>query len=348
MSLHLTPLALSGELISSTPMIAELWRGEVLESQHVIHATLTDEAGRALASIGDPSLSTTARSALKPFQLWAGLSRGVGERFTFSSAQLALMCASHNGEPQHITACHELLSQLGEDSDALECGAHPPYHGPSAERLLRSGERFTAVHNNCSGKHCGLLALRAHLSADGSYLSPDHPTQQAIFDSVRLLLGVKRDLLFGVDGCSLPTPEVALKELALLFARLAAGRVSPEAPQDPHLEAIFDAMNGAPDLVAGTGRFDTALMRAFPQQLVSKVGGEAIRGLALKTPDGGRYGVALKVSDGAMRALHPACIEALKRWGLLSSCELPDELARFVSYPEENWNGLEVTRIKIR
>jgi len=348
MTITIQPLVLSNNAIKTDVMTAELWRGAVLESRHSVHATLVDETGAVLASAGDPALTTTARSSLKPFQLWAGLSQGVSDETSFSDEELALMCASHNGEPEHVKGCEALLHKLGATVSDLECGAHAPYHSSSAEAILRAGGSYTALHNNCSGKHCGLLALRSYLKAQGSYLDPNHPTQQVIFDSVRELLHINRALAIGVDGCSLPTPELQLKEMALLFARLASGRASEGSSQDPHLERIFKAMSAHPRLVAGTGRFDTALMSVAPGQVVSKVGGEAIRGVAIRTPDGGRYGVALKVSDGAMRALHPACLAFLERCGFLTRAQLTGDLARFVNYPETNWSGLEVTRIHIR
>jgi len=333
---------------SERALRVELWRGEVLESAHSVHAALVDESGALIASLGDPQLVTTGRSALKPFQLWSGLRRGVRERYQLSDAELALMCASHNGEPRHVALCEQLLERLGKGVEDLECGAHAPYHAPSAEAVLRAGGRFTAAHNNCSGKHCGMLALSAQLDASASsYLSLEHPSQQAIFEDLRRLLGEERAFKVGTDGCSLPTPALSLSELARLFARLAAGRLSPSEPQDQHLEAIFKAMSGAPELVAGEGRFDSAMMSAMEGALVCKVGGEAVRGFALRAPDGSRYGLALKVVDGAMRALHPACLATLARCGFIRLDELPARLARFINSPEQNWRGFEATELRV-
>lgn len=348
MAFSLKNLMLSKEHFPTSPLIAELWRGEVLESQHQVHAVLVNENGKVLAYRGDPELSTTARSALKPFQLWAGLKQGTYEHYGFTDRELALMCASHNGEPFHIEACSALLEKINCVPTDLECGVHPPYHSESADEILHSGASFSALHNNCSGKHCGLLAFRAYLNAEGSYLDPMHPTQKAIFDALRQLLQVERTFAIGVDGCSLPTPALHLKELAHLFAQLAAARSPAVEGDDPYLEKIFQSMNAAPELVAGTGRFDTAIMRDFPQQIVSKVGGEAIRGFALRTPDGARYGMALKVLDGAMRALHPACLAFLAQCGLIDLHQISEALSHFIRYPEKNWNGIEVTQVSIQ
>ncbi|MEE2644841.1 MAG: asparaginase [Myxococcota bacterium] len=333
---------------STPPLTVEYWRGDVLESQHEVHAVLVGGAGATLASAGSPALLSTARSALKPFQLWAGLSRGVGQAFNFSSEEVAFMCASHNGEPKHVALCEALLEKLGREVGALECGSHAPYHAPSAEAVLRQGGVFTAAHNNCSGKHCGILAFAEHLDATHrSYLEASHPTQVAIFESICELLQTERQLSFGVDGCSLPTPALQLDELARLFSRLASARALPGGEHDPALEKICQAMNQAPDLVAGTGRFDTEMMRAYPSQVVSKVGGEAIRGLALRSSSGAPYGVALKVRDGAMRALHPATLAFLARCGMISSNRLPDPLRAFEHAPEQNWRGRTVTKMRV-
>ena len=333
---------------ATPPLTVEYWRGDVLESQHEVHAVLVDGAGATLASAGSPALLSTARSALKPFQLWAGLSRGVGETLSFSPEEVAFMCASHNGEPKHVALCEALLKKLGREVSALECGSHAPYHAPSAETVLRQGGAFTPAHNNCSGKHCGILAFAEHLEAThSSYLGADHPTQVAIFESVRALLQIERPLSFGVDGCSLPTPALQLDELARLFSSLASARTQPGGAHDPALERIFQAMNQAPDLVAGTGRFDTEMMRAYPGQVVSKVGGEAIRGLALRSSSGACYGVALKVRDGAMRALHPATLAFLARYGMISFDRLPAPLRAFEHAPEQNWRGRTVTTMRV-
>lgn len=350
---------LSQECSADTPLTlrpiqCEVWRGEVLESLHEVHAALVNDRGELLASAGEANLITTARSSLKPFQLWPTLRLGARERFGLSLADLALMCASHNGESRHIRQCAQLLQKLEMSEDALECGAHLPYDQDAAHELIRAGASARAIHNNCSGKHCGMLASRALLKSEGSYLDANHPTQLQIFKGLEQLLGSSKSWTWGIDGCSLPTPAISLHDFARLFAYLAAGRSPHEASSADHFPMIFEAMSAHPELVAGSGRFDTAFMRAARGRAVCKVGGEAIRGFALRDQAGRSLGLVLKVRDGAMRALHPASLALLERFGLIErpatlSATPPQELKgldRFWSSPETNWAGRDALKIK--
>ncbi|MBM4291425.1 MAG: asparaginase, partial [Deltaproteobacteria bacterium] len=332
------------------PITIEAWRGEVLESVHRAHAVMLDEEGRVLARAGDPDLRTSARSAIKPFQAWASLRRGLRAALALTPDELALMCASHGGEEEHVATCERLLAKLKRDLSDLECGAHDPYHEPTARALLAAGRAPTAAHNNCSGKHCGMLALAAALGVESAgYTHPDHPVQREVLGALRELLGGDpRPLRLGVDGCSLPTPELSLRELAALFARLAAARRAPGAPRDEALDEIFAAMVAHPHLVAGSGRFDTALMTRFGDEVVCKVGGEALHGLALRPRGAGAVGVAVKVEDGAMRAINPATLCFLEAAGVLDRARLDGAVARFVAPAVRSCRGAVVGELRAR
>ena len=200
-----------------------------------------------------------------------------------------------------------------------------------------------------------MLALRQILKSDGSYLDLNHPVQMAVIDCIESMLGYKRAWSWGIDGCSLPTPAVSLKELATLFAMLASGRSLHDERYDHHLSLIYEAMSSYPHLVGGTARFDSAFMKAAQGAAVCKVGGEGIRGFAIRDTEGQAYGVVVKVVDGALRALHPACMEFLHRLELIDRPEPIDqpfsqlgEVDRFWRGVELNAAGLEVTEIRIR
>jgi L-asparaginase II len=336
------------------PLRCELWRGSALESTHEVHAALVNTTGELLAYAGDPQLTTTARSSLKPFQLLPTLRLGGEERFDLLPSDIALMCASHNGEPLHVQHCEQLLKKLGYEPSALECGSHFPYNQAAAHALIRAGLPPQAIHNNCSGKHCGLLALSALLNSEGSYLEPTHPTQRTIFEGLERLLGVKdRTWKIGVDGCSLPTPAISLCDFAELFAYLAAGSSPHDPSSGASLSRIFEAMSAHPDLVAGTGRFDTAFITHAQGRAVCKVGGEAIRGFAIRDITGRALGLTLKVTDGAMRALHPACLALLARLELIDQpqdlYQSPSQssLNPFWRGAEQSWAGHKATEIRV-
>ena len=327
-------------------LLVELWRGQVLESVHRVHAVLVDRYGQSVCHWGNPRLLTTARSALKPFQLWSGLHAGILDHFSLDQEDLAFMMASHSGESYHTEHCLRLLDKLGRSSDELACGAHLPYHIPSAHDLLRSGRQAETIHNNCSGKHCGMLAAQAVLSDRLDYLSIDHPVQIRIFESIQTLLGISREFAWGIDGCSLPTPALYLNELAHLFAQLATGVLRQEQTPDPFLDRIYQAMTTHPELVAGSNRFDTVMMKETYPYLGCKVGGEAIRGFALRPQSGEFFGLAVKVEDGAMRALHPACIALLQQLTFLPE-KLSKPLQDLFEGRESNWAGRQATRFRI-
>lgn len=338
----------TSKLRANAPLIVQVWRGQVLESEHSVHGVLVAENGERLVTWGNAERLTTARSALKPFQLLAALKAGIHTRFNLSTEELALMTASHNGETIHTELCIKLLRKIGKSIEDLECGAHAPYHKESAETLMKSAILPGAIHNNCSGKHCAMLASSImHSADDRSYLDLDHPTQQAVFRLINLLLDDEKTRPWGIDGCSLPTPEISLIDLARLFVKLAAGRVSPKHDDDRDLIRIYEAMSLHPNLVAGQERFDTSFMIAAQGEAICKVGGEAIRGISIRTHNQA-LGAVFKVIDGAMRALHPACIHALMNIGLLEHSRLPKSLRLFYDGYTKNWADKPATHLVVK
>ncbi len=336
------------------PICVEVWRGDVRESVHRAHAVMVDEAGRTLARAGDPERLTSARSTIKPFQAWATLRRGLIGALGLTQEEIALMCASHNGERVHVEVCEALLAKLKRGVGDLECGAHTPYSDLAARELISAKLPATAAHNNCSGKHCGMLALASSLGVESAgYTSAEHPVQREVLGALRALLraGVGEErppFKLGVDGCSLPTPELSLRELAGLFTRLAAARLSPAAPRDEALSAIFAAMAARPYLVAGAERFDTVLMTELGGEAVCKVGGEGLRGVALRPASGRVAGVAVKVEDGALRALNPATLYFLELAGVLDRSSLAGPLRDFVTPAVKSCRGEVVGELRAR
>jgi L-asparaginase II len=347
--------------------LVEATRDGLVESCHVGVLAVADTRGELAWSIGDPGLRTFPRSALKPFQLLTLVARGGVERFGFTSAELAIMAASHSGEPVHIQAVESVLHKIGAGPDQLACGVHAPLAAEAAAALSQAGQTPSAIHNNCSGKHAGMLALARLLDAplDG-YIEPDHPTQCAIRACLVAVLGLplppgKRhaatglplplgegqgeatglplplgqgqgegatDLHVGIDGCSAPAYAVPLRSMARGFALLAAPDRAPERWRSA-LATVAGAMRAYPELVGGTsGRTDTDLMRANPA-LVAKGGAEGY--FCVGHPDG--LGLALKVLDGdpGGRARPIAAVAAARRLGWT---DLP------AAKPITNWAGL--------
>jgi L-asparaginase II len=289
----------------------EVTRGEGIESEHAVAAAVMRPDGTEVLAAGDVTTAVFTRSAIKPFQALPLVEDAVAERFGITDRELALCCASHSGEPHHVEAARSILRRIGLDEADLACGPHEPFHEPSARALREAGEAPGRIHNNCSGKHAGMLALAlAHDWPVGGYHTPDHPVQRR----VGAVLGEWMDidpatLGRGVDGCGVVTFAAPLRNVALGFARLAAA-----APGSPGAR-VLDAMASNPDMVAGTGRLCTDVLEATGGRVVAKVGAEGVYTAALRD-DG--LGVALKVADGARRAAEVALLGVLDALGALT------------------------------
>lgn len=323
------------------PVAVEVWRGERVESRHRASLAVVDRDGRCVLAVGEPETPVYPRSAIKPLQAIPLVESGAADAFGLEEADLALACASHGGEPAHLRRVSAWLARLGLDEPALACGPHPPSHAPSAELLTARGERPSRLHNNCSGKHAGMLTLARHLGApEAGYEQPEHPVQRA----VRAVLDALTD---GgpldppaIDGCGVPTWAVPLRALALSFARFGTPDALPPARAEA-CRRIALAMLREPLMVAGSGRLCTALLE-LGGGVIAKTGAEGVYAAALP---GSGLGLALKVEDGAARAAEVALLAALTRLGWLTGPVLRD-LARFARPTLRNHAGTEVGSIR--
>ena len=246
-------------------------RGGRVESVHAVAACAADVDGAIVLRIGTVQTPVFLRSSAKPFIAAASVRAGVLERFGFGERELAVMCASHNGEPAHVELIASMLERIGATVDDLGCGTHPPSYEPAAAALAARGERPTQLHNNCSGKHAGILALAKVLGAPfAGYLDASHPAQRAI---IALCERVSDDVFEGdklaVDGCGIPVYATTLHKAAVSFARFATLRGLEDADAAA-LARVGAAMAAEPWFVAGTDRFDTDLIRASRGRIVSR------------------------------------------------------------------------------
>ena len=302
-----------------------------------MHVAVVDSDGRLCARAGNPDLVTFLRSAAKPFQAMPLVEDGAVESFGIPADELALCCASHSAEPRHVEGVRRLLERCGVPESALACGAHRPMSEEAADELLRTGRVPERIHNNCSGKHAGMLALAKHHGwpLDG-YLSPGHPVQKRMFHEVARWSGVAVEGIgTGVDGCGVVCFAIPVQFMARAYAALAEAAAAGGAGA----RAIVAAMVTHPWMVAGTGRAGTRVMTACSGSVVVKEGAEGIYcGVALS----GRLGFALKVEDGASRAAEVAMVWVLELLGLLSEAAR-EELSGDFRPPVPNTRGEEVS-----
>jgi len=288
---------------------------------------------------------TYFRSACKPFQALPLVERGHADSLGLDAGALAVMCASHNGADEHVLAVRDILARSQVDESELLCGFHYPEDAKNDARLRAGLVAPSPVYNNCSGKHAGMLAL-AH--AEGwpraDYVGFGHPVQLACIGAVAEVCGVDRNgLPLGIDGCSAANPALPLSAMATGFARFAQARPDQGDARERALARLRRAMGEHPEMVAGEGRFCTDLMRATGGEVVTKTGAEGLQCLAI--PSLG-VGVAVKVNDGARRAVGPAVIAFLMRQGWLSR-EAATALGRWARPKVKNHRGLEVGEITV-
>jgi L-asparaginase II len=304
------------EPIASPPRAAVVvTRGGIVESQHAIRYAVADPSGAIVESAGDIDAPTFLRSSAKPLICATVVQSGAAGRFGFTDVELAVAAGSHSGEPYHIDAVKSMLAKAGLTESALQCGAHAPMHEPSAAALVEAGEKPRAIHNNCSGKHAAILALAVHLGAPTQdYLSPSNPAQRAILAACSELFGVAPEsIVVGVDGCGIPVVAVPLRNSAAFYARLADVPSLPPKWREP-VGHVRRAMVNHPAYVAGTGRFDTDLMRATFPNIACKGGAEGFHGAASIAR---KLGLCVKVADGNYRGVSPFVIERLRALGAI-------------------------------
>ncbi len=328
---------------AADPVLVEVLRGGVVESVH--RGLFALHSGTALRrAAGDVGRRTFVRSAAKPFQAAAIVASGAAEAFHFTDEEIAVIAASHSGEPIHVEIVQRILDKAGIPAGALRCGTHEPLHLDSAAELVRRGKRPSALHNNCSGKHAGMLALAKHLGASlEGYLDPRHPAQARILDLFARIAGVSRDSIHvAIDGCSAPAPAIPLSALARAYAMLANPARLPSEIAKP-LHRVATALGDHPRLVAGEGRFDTLLGEATGGRVIAKGGAEGVLGLAVR--DLG-IGVAFKSADGNWRGVDAPAVEILKELGVLLEPEAR-RLNRHTHPVLRNHADLEVGAIRV-
>jgi len=294
------------------PVLVEVVRDGLVESVHHGRVAVTGPDGSLVASLGDPGALVYPRSASKPLQAVGMVRAGLD----LDGELLALVCASHSGEPFHLEAAARVLALAGLDENALQDPPDWPLDEIAKEELLRTGGRQSRLAMNCSGKHAGMLLTAVQTGADpGTYLDPAHPVQRAIEDA---LADLTRETPTGpaVDGCGAPLWAVSLTGLARAFGRLALGNQQAE-------DRVASAVRTHPELVSGTRRDELALHRGVPG-IVAKAGAESVYAVGL--PDG--RGVAIKIDDGGTRARPVAMAAVLQRIGLVA-----DVLAAQASVP---------------
>ncbi|MGB5012735.1 MAG: asparaginase [Pyrinomonadaceae bacterium] len=330
----------------NSEILANVIRGETVESIHRGHLIVLDGNGEKVFSLGDPSTVTYFRSSAKAFQAIPFITSGAADAFDFTEEEIALSVASHSGEQRHVEIAAGMLAKVGLAESDLRCGAHLPFDEAESHRMIAAGEKPTQLHNNCSGKHSAMLAFAKHIGADiTSYESPDSRIQRRILRCVSDFTEIPSDLIaIGIDGCAAPNFALPVAAMAKSFVNLLAPSKFPEATRRA-CSRIVSAMIKYPELIGGSTRLDTMLMRAAPGRFISKVGADGVWLCGVlpseKWPTG--LGIALKIEDGDDYLSRPVVTVALLRhFGVLSK----DDLQPISPMPIKNRRGDQVGRVE--
>jgi L-asparaginase II len=328
--------------MQANPVLIEQTRGAFTENRYRGAFVVCDAAGAVIAAAGEVERPVFPRSAIKAIQALAIFTTYADQQFDLTDEELALACASHHGEDVHVAGVRSFLGRIGVSEGDLECGAHQPVNAAAREALRTAGRSPSPVHNNCSGKHAGMLAAARALGAQTKgYVEREHPVQAEVRRVIETVIGERLAVeRCGTDGCSIPTWAAPLSAFARGFARMATGKLPGEL--GPAAMRVLDAAASNPLLVAGTGHFDTLVMEVFGGRLVQKGGAEGVQCGAIR---GRGWGYALKIDDGNMAASVTLAAEVL-----LAFADADDRergvLSRFASQTVRNVRGLAVGDIR--
>ena len=317
------------------PVIANVFRGPIVESRHRGAFAVVNLQKQIVAQSGDIETPIFPRSAIKAFQCLPLIESGGAERFALNDEEIALCCSSHNGEGEHVRVARSILQKAGCDEAAYECGAHMPSSKEATFQLVREGNEPGQIHNNCSGKHAGMLALSAHLgTASKDYVKVEHVVQRKVAQTLERYCEVNiADAPMGIDGCSVPNWAMPLYNTALGFAKLCE-------TENQSAAWIIRAARAHPFMIAGTNRFDTKVMQAVPRLFI-KVGAEGV--FCGCIPHAG-LGFALKCDDGATRGAEVAVAKVLAEIEIWTE-EEKQTLLNFASEQMINWRKITVGQI---
>ena len=334
-------------VMNVSPRLLLVRRGREQESFHCGRAVVVNASGETVLAIGDVEARAFPRSAIKPLQAVPLVASGAAEKFGLTDAEIALACGSHGGSLLHVATAQSILKKIGSSANDLECGVHWPLDSDESRALAARGEKPTALHNNCSGKHCGFLAVGAVRGLDTvGYVDASHPIMREVTNAISLMTSVELDESRAcVDGCAIPAFSLPLVSVATGFARLGTGEgLSPSLASS--VARIRTAIVQNPLMLSGKGRADTRIIEVCQGEVFVKSGAEGV--MAASIPALG-YGLAVKIDDGAQRAatavMANLLLQVLQKHGIAPANAI-EALTGHARFPIKNWNGTTVGSVE--
>ncbi|HSQ88344.1 asparaginase [Romboutsia sp.] len=319
-----------------------VYRGKLVECTHNAHVAVVDIDKNLLKYYGNPKEIIYARSGVKPIQAIQVLETGACEKYHIEDREVALICSSHSSEKYHVRAVESILNKAEIDEDKLNCGTHIPFNTDVYKKIIESGEAITQKYHNCAGKHCGMLISAKHMGEDlDTYLEISHPLQQRIIENLSIVCEYdKSDILIGLDGCGAPVHALELQSLAYGFAQMANPKKLPD--KEKYINKITKAMIDFPEMVGGTDRFCTELMKVCKGRIFGKMGSQGVYLVGHKEKG---IGIAVKIEDGSTSATSCLVLEVLSQMKLISK-EERGKLIKFATPKILNARGEIVGEMK--
>lgn len=326
-------------------IVAKVFRGDLVDLTHIGHVAVVNDTGKLLYHYGNPERVTFARSSAKPMQAIPVFESGAADAYNLSEKEIALLCASHSGEDFHVEAVQSILQKAGLTEQYLQCGTHFPYADYAAETLRSKGLKPESVHCNCSGKHSGMLITAEYLKEElDSYYKPEHPVQQRIMKTIAEICDYEENqILTAIDGCGVPVHAMPLYKFAQGFARLSKPEVLGEK-RGQVVRRITEAMTAYPEMVGGTDRFCTDLMKVCGDRLFAKAGAAAYYAIGLKNKG---IGMSFKVEDAAKGIVFAMVLETLRQLDIITATEFK-QLEQYHALQEKNHKGELVGHTEIK
>lgn len=326
------------------PVLVEVYRGGVLESFHRGVVCIVNEKNEVLFSAGDVNQVCYPRSAMKLLQVLPLIGHGGIERFGFTPEEVAVMCGSHNAEARHLEAVSSILNKIGLDKEALNCGPQYPSSKKDANELVRQDKKPHHIHNNCSGKHAGMLAMCVLMGWPvPDYINPAHPLQQLIRNVCSTMYEYPAEKMqVALDGCSAPVFSVPVINQAIAYKNLVAHTPLPGKLRQA-CEIVLRAVSAYPFMIAGSKRYCTDLMNITAPRIIGKTGAEGIFCMAFSEQ---KLGVCIKIDDGKMLPQYNVAQAIINASGLFSQEQL-EPLQHYLRDDIINFNNLVTGEIKV-
>lgn len=301
-------------------ILVNTYRGNVIDMFTTGSVAVVDYNGKLLYSAGNPEQNAYMRSSAKLMQAMVPVSLGACDQYEFTESEIAQICASHSGEKIHVDTVRSILAKCGLDESYLQCGAHYPFKSDITENMKKNGEEALQIHNNCSGKHAGMLAAVKYMNEDlGSYYKIEHPHQKRIINMISEICDFPTDkIAIGLDGCGVPVHAMPLKNFAYGMARMSR----PEALGEklaPSSEKILKACLNNPINMSGSDRTEYKIMSKYPGKIVVKIGSNGY--FTAMIPEMG-IGIAIKVDDGKNSSNDIVLLETLHQIGFIPESDL--------------------------